>query len=762
MSSPASAAPPNAAVLPGERFFRGSLILLILSSIATLIATGKLDLPTCVVVSASMLYKAFRWLGHRPPEMSQRTATWLVLSYVAILPFDVFFFSRAVAAASTNPALYAALLGSVHFLLFVMIVRLYSASSDRDAFFLAMLAFAAILAAAILTIDTAFLVLFFIFLLFGVATFVGMEVRRGAKGALAPPFTQAAHERRLTRALTFAALSVAVGAILLGGALFFFFPRFTAGYLGRTGMQPSLMTGFTDDVELGQIGEIKKNPTVVMRVKTGKPVAYPQLRWRGIALSTFDGKRWTAPNHHATPLLPNSSGWIYVADPSTQREAQQKNSPQAGALQNDDPGIGLNYEVLLQPVATDSVFAPANAISLQGNFSSETLNAGWISRRSYLFRDFTGSLYNPFRTYAPVRYFGYSRLPTVNPAKLRAAQSDYPEDIRALYLQLPVLDPRIPRLSETVAARAETPYDKAVAVESYLRSRYTYTLNLTGKPGDQPLAHFLFETRAGHCEYFASAMAIMLRTLGVPSREVNGFLPGEYNDLAGDYIVRASDAHSWVEVYFPRNGWITFDPTPAVAPDFGFFSRLGQYIDWMELSWNEWVINYDFAHQVQMAQIMQRNTRSWTESVRGWFTREQRSSKVWLRSFVDRRGVVTFAVPMGLVLLLVLLRYGWLTAAIRHLGLYLQLRTPKTAGLNPQLASRLYAELLLLLARRGFARRASQTATEFAAAVSEPGLAGQVREFTRIYAQARFGGAPCDAARLRQLLEQIRSAFRSL
>ena len=144
----------------------------------------------------------------------------------------------------------------------------------------------------------------------------------------------------------------------------------------------------------------------------------------------------------------------------------------------------------------------------------------------------------------------------------------------------------------------------------------------------------------------------MLRTLGIPSREVNGFLPGEYNDLAGDYIVRASDAHSWVEVYFPGDGWVTFDPTPAAAENFGFFSRLGQYVDWMELSWNEWVINYDFAHQVQMAQILQRNTRNWTESTRGWFAREQAGGKQWLRSWLDRRGAITFVLPVALMLLL--------------------------------------------------------------------------------------------------------------
>lgn len=742
-----AASPVSVTSLPAERFFHGSLFFLILTSIGMLIATGKLDLASCVLASVAILYKGFRGWRSKSPQLSHRAATWLVASYLVVFPLDVLFFSRAFVASSTNPALYAALLGAVHFLLFVMLVRLFSASTDRDALFLAMLAFAAILAAAVLTVDTSFLVLFFIFLLFGVATFVGMELRRSARGAISPPLdAQPAQERRITRALSLATLSVALGAILIGGALFFFFPRFNAGYLGRTGMQPSLMTGFTDDVELGQIGEIKKDSTVVMRVKTGKPVGDPLLRWRGIALSTFDGKRWTTPHHHAAALTPNPDGWIYVAD-----SAQQQN----------DASVGLQYEVLLQPLATDALFAPANAISLQGNFSGEGSNVAWSSRRSYLLKDSTGSLFNPFRNYARVRYYGFSRLPKLNAAKLRAASSDYPEEIRAAYLQLPTLDPRVPELSKTVTARAPTPYEKTVAIEAYLRSRFTYTLSLTGKPGEDPLAHFLFETRAGHCEYFASAMTIMLRTLGIPAREVNGFLPGEYNDLAGDYIVRASDAHSWVEVYFPGSGWVTFDPTPSAAQDFGLLSRLGKYMDWMELSWNEWVINYDFAHQVQMAQLMQRNTRSWTESARAWFAAEQRKSKRSIKSWLYRHGPFTFVVPLALILFLAVLRYDLLPTAIRRLRLYWQLRAPESARANPLLASRLYAELLRLLERRGLARHASQTPLEFATALSQPALASEVREFTQIYAHARFGGAPCDTVRLRQLLDQVRSSPRS-
>ncbi len=286
-------------------------------------------------------------------------------------------------------------------------------------------------------------------------------------------------------------------------------------------------------------------------------------------------------------------------------------------------------------------------------------------------------------------------------------------------------------------------------IENYLRTRFTYTLDLTGNVDKDPLATFLFKTRAGHCEYFASAMTIMLRAIGIPSREVNGFLPGEYNDLGGDYIVRASDAHSWVEAYFPGTGWVTFDPTPASNEQPGFFSRLGLYIDWMELNWNEWVINYDFAHQVQMAQNMQRNTRNWTEAARNWFTLQQVRGKQKLKSWLARSGDITFALPVALAILLVLLRYNVIGIALRKLRFNLQLRRPSRGSANPQLASRLYSELLRVLAKRGFARKESQTALEFAGALSEPRLAPAVREFTQIYAQARFGGAACDTQRLR-------------
>jgi hypothetical protein len=745
----ASLANPRTPALPAERFFRTSLSLLILTSVLTLVSTGKLDIFTLVVGPLAALFKGYRWWHGRPAELSSRAATWCVLAYLAFFPVDILFLSRFFVGNSSNPPLYAALLAAVHFLIFVTLVRFYSAVRDRDATFLAMLSFAGILAAAVLTVDTTFLIFFFVFLLFGVATFVGMELRRGAVGAVTPaPNLQPERDRRLTRALGFAALTVALGAIVLGSGLFFFFPRFSAGYLGHASFSPSLMTGFSENVELGQIGEIKKNSAVVMRVQTGKPVGYERLRWRGVALTTFDGKRWTSPERRSQTLSPSPDGWIYMADPGQKTNA---------------PGPGILYTVYLEPLATDAIFVPGKVVSLQGNFTGEDGGSFSAMRRSYIFRDSTDTLLNPFHNYGAIRYAGFSRLPPLNAAKLRAAPTNYSPDITEVYLQLPAqLDARIPEFARQIVKDAPTPFDKALVMESYLRGRFAYTLNLTGKPGDDPLAHFLFETHAGHCEYFASAMTIMLRTLGIPAREVNGFLPGEYNDLGGDYIVRASDAHSWVEVYFPGSEWQVFDPTPAAPENAGnFLTRLGQYADWLQITWSEWVIGYDFAHQLVLAQNLQRTSRSWSDTARDWFAKKQRASRRWMTSWQFRHGATGFLLPVFLVALLVVLRFNLIAELIRRVRLFLQLRGARSAQSNPQLASRLYSELLRILARRGLLRVESQTPFEFAAAVNSPNLASPVQEFTEIYAHARFGGAPCDTTRLRQLLDQIRSALRT-
>jgi hypothetical protein len=737
------------ASLPADRFYRTALFFLVLTSVMTLVGTGKLDLFTTIVAPALVLYKGVRWWQGHPPELQHAMATRLVVAYVFFFPADLFFISRALAGNAPNPGLYAGLLAVVHFLLFVTLVRFYSVVTDRDAVFLSMLSFAGVLASAIFTVDTSFLAFFVVFLVFAVAVFVGLEIRRGAKGAVFPPIeADASRERRFHRSLSIAALSVSSGAVVIGTVLFFAFPRFSAGYFAHTGLQPSLMSGFTDNVELGQIGEIKKNTMLVMRVQTGKPVNYPLLRWRGIALTNFDGHRWYSPELKTITRQPDPNGWIFL-------------SPSAG-LQGR-AAMQLQFVTLLQPSATAALFGPAKVMALRGDFSGEGGTYDVTVRRSYLAVDSTGSIYNPFHNFSQIRYEGKSILPVARPAQARLAGTDYPEEIRETYLQLPSrMDRRVSELARKISAGATNPYDQSLAIEKYLQTNFAYTLNLTGNPAPDPLAHFLFETKAGHCEYFATAMAVMLRTLGIPSREVNGFLPGEYNDLGGDYIVRASDAHSWVEAYFPGTGWLTFDPTPpASEQSAGLFSRLELYLDWFQLTWNEWVINYDFSHQLTLARNVGQISTDWKEKWQKKIDHLQNSGMERLADWQRSHGLLQFAVPVLLLASLALLRMEWLRSLIRWLRLAWLANLPAAERNSPQMASRLYAELLRLLQKRGFARREAQTPREFAAwLASQDSFAPVVREFTDLYVEARFGGAPCDAFRLRALLEQVRSAPR--
>lgn len=738
---------PATSRLPAERFFRVSLFLLLFTAILTLIGTGKIDIFTSILAMVALLYRARRWWYGHEPELHPRTATILVLGYLLFFPVDMFFLSRGLAVNSPNPPLYAALISSVHFLLFILLVRLYSARTDRDAHFLVMLAFAALLASAVLTVDTTFLFLFFFFLLFAIATYTGLELRRGAIGASLPATgVQSESETQLARALGYSALGVSLGAIVCGTVLFFLFPRISAGYLGKTSFNPSLLSGFTDQVELGQIGQIKKSEAIVMRVETGKPIDYPALRWRGNALANFDGRRWSSPQHEPEKLESNAEGWIPLRE-----------RPKTGELR----GEILQFTILQEPMASNALFVPGNALALRGNFTGE---AGGVShRRTYIYRDASGSLSNPFHNYVAIRYTGLSQLPPLDRARLRASGAEYPSDIRETYLQLPTdLDQRISVLAQSTTQRAVTSYDKAATLESFLKTKYAYTLDLSGQPGKDPLARFLFETRAGHCEYFASAMTVMLRTLGIPAREVNGFLPGEYNDLGGDYIVRASDAHSWVEAYFPGNGWIVFDPTPpAPEESTSLFKRLSHFADWAELTWNDWVIGYDFAHQAALAQTVQMRSRNWRDVAASWYSAKQEQFKYRLSEWQLHHKGFGLALPVLLVGVLLALRYGRLGRLWERLRISLAFRSKKADTARMMMASRLYQEMVRLMRRHGYTRRDAQTAFEFAEAVNKPGLDATVKEFARLYAEARFGGATGDIPRLQQLLGTIRTELRA-
>ncbi len=165
------------------------------------------------------------------------------------------------------------------------------------------------------------------------------------------------------------------------------------------------------------------------------------------------------------------------------------------------------------------------------------------------------------------RYQVQALISNANPRQLREAGQDYPDEIKSRYLQLPAYSDRTKALARDLAERQDNPYDIAVSIQNYLRLNLAYNDNISSPPEGKDLVdYFLFESQQGYCTYYASAMAEMLRILGIPSRVVTGFYPAAYDLNAGGYLYRDRNAHAWVEAYFPGYGWISFEPTAARVP----------------------------------------------------------------------------------------------------------------------------------------------------------------------------------------------------
>jgi hypothetical protein len=318
-----------------------------------------------------------------------------------------------------------------------------------------------------------------------------------------------------------------------------------------------------------------------------------------------------------------------------------------------------------------------------------------------------------------------------------------------------VIDPRIPRLAAQIAGSASNNYDKASALEQYLKAHFGYTLQLPRSAVKDPLANFLFERKQGHCEYFASTMAVMLRTLGIPARVVNGFRSDEFNDLTGNYVVRAKDAHAWVEAFFPGYGWQSFDPTPAGnAGTPQGWGRVGLYLDAMSSFWREWIISYDTSHQYILGQAALGGTRASWERARAWARGHYESMLTWARrgqKQMERSPRRWTALGSGIAVLLLLLGNAARVSRMIHhkrLGSHPE-RFPEEA------AALWYGRMVRSLARWGMQRLPGNTPQEFVKKIEDDRLRTRVAQFTQAYESARFGNSADDAQRLPELYEEV-------
>jgi transglutaminase-like putative cysteine protease len=700
-----------------ERYFNVALYLLVLTGFGTLASTGGLDLLAVAVVGFALLVRGYHLLTHRQVTIPERWTTYLTLLYVAVYFADYFFVSRSF------------LVATVHLVLFGMVIRLFSLQRARDHFMLAVLSFLMVLAAAVLTVDSVFLFSFAGFLLVAVITFVLMEMRHSVAedGGRAQEPKDSAPYRRMANVLL-ATAPMLMLMILAGGSLIFFLlPRVSSRYLSAYSVGSDISTGFSDRVQLGRIGQIQQSSAVVMHIQIEDDLegAY-DLKWRGVALSQFDGRVWSNP----------------LAQVDLRQSGNGYRLGTSGTGKRSSPAVRpIRYRVLMEPMGTNVFFLADKPVALLGNFRHVTTDAG-------------GAVYNLDSDHPVNRYEAESRLSDADASELRLAPNTAPGAM-ALYLTLPTLDTRISRLAEEITASAPTNYDKALVTERYLRTHFGYTLDLGRTLPRDPIAYFLFERKKGHCEYFASSMAVMLRSLHIPSRVVTGFRGGEFNDLTGQYLVRASNAHSWVEAYFAGYGWVSFDPTPGGDLDtHSGWSRISLYVDAAASFWREWVVNYDVTHQRSLGQGAGQSSRRLYNDLRAWYSRNYQSMLASARRTHQQitkspaEWLGGSVVAAGLLLVLLNLRQIIRALANRRLRAHPD-RAPRES------ATLWYDQMLRRLARRGWRKSPGQTPHDFVAAIQEPVLQKKVATFTRAYESARFGRSVDDARALPELFEEI-------
>ncbi len=707
-----------------KNYFTLCSFLFVATGFLALALTGRLDAvtPLLYIVALGAAWYTERY--HAEWLFSSRTAVLLSTLSIPLCIVDVVLFG-------SNP-----FIALTRFALFLSVVKLFQVKRDSDWVWLYALTFCEVLLAASLTIDVSFMISFGLFLFFFVATLSAFEITRShrnlatveeethaLRGQKARPLRRAPYLSSIAGAQLFLVLLVSLPIFLL-------MPRFGGGALGSIFSPTETLSGFSDKVRLGDIESIKLNSAVVMYVKLDRT---PQkfVRWRGVALDTYDPARGTWSAEKPTDLrdMPAVPNQINTGGRSVVQVTALRPNTSIDQL--------LEQKIYLEPLSIRTVFAASRATVLDGIPGTVTV-------------DWNESLAGPDHRSSRLTYVALSDTSAPTDAQLAADTStDLPARVRKLGLGRVDMDPRVAQLAREVIGDATTPIEKARRIETFLRTQFTYSLKL--KRSDMsidPIADFLLNTRTGHCEYFASSMVIMLRSVGVPARLVNGFQMGEYNALTGTYTVRQSDAHSWVEVYFVgADRWLEFDPTPAAGFNSyagGLAAQFRHSLEAVQMMWIRYVVALDSREQISML----RSAQQWLLGVKSAITSKWREWRydvsAWLRVTAYRAHVTpqhVFALIVSLLalgvaafMLFVLQARGW------NLGSFVipvwRWRGFGRRHLPPErFAMGFYGQMQSILARSGIARPIDVTPREFA---RETRIV-EVERLTELYHLVRFG-----------------------
>ena len=673
-----------------SRALTAAIYLLVADGIAALFLGGLLDLPGLVVVAALV---AGSWWQE---SLRQRLEPIPWLGAVLVGLAGAALVVEIVTGAGGMLDVFT------HLLIFLLLVKLYTLRTLRDARDVAFLSFFTLVAASPVTTSLVFLGLFVTFLVVGTWLLMLRHLMNEADIVAGPT-------SRIGRDLVHLALASSAATVVVTALLFLIIPRIGQAALPLRAQASRMVAGFTERVQLGAFGEIEADATVVMRVHLtslstgGAPERLTSLRWRGLAFDHFDGRTWTVSR-------------------STLKLTLRREHPVPFPVHQFYGGPVLTQEIRLEPMETQMIFGAPRLLRLQ-------------TRSDFVTIDDLGNVAVPQAT-ARLQYTVDSEPEIGDPRRADIADARQPHDPRwqARYTQLPRVSPRIHALAREVTAGSVDPYDAAQRLTAWLNRELGYTRVLERPTIDDPLEDFLFVRRSGNCEYFAAALAVMLRSLQIPARVVNGFQRGEWNPYGRYFMVRLRDAHSWVEVFVDGAGWVTLDPSPRTGAEAAAPAPPAVlWLDSMRVSWYRYVVSFSLHDQLAAVDLVRQAT--WTLGATA------------LRP-ADWRPGFRVAVAGAALVVAVVVVVGW------------QRRRGGAAGAA---MPGFYAHALRVLARRGLAPGAGETAREFARRAPAAPWAPPLAQLTGAYERVRFGGAalaPDEAAVVDAALADLALAVR--
>ncbi len=601
------------------------------------------------------------------------------------------------------------LLAAAHWLVYLQLIKMFLPKTIEDDWFLFMLGLVQVLVGGVMSQSDKVGAALFGWVLTSLWVLTLFALHREAIRLQAYPMatSEAGGDRSepyrglINPAFLFASSRVAALTLALGGLIFLAMPRFSSmGNSQSNGAVGKHLSGFDDEVQLGQLGEILENDSVVMSIEMTDregsrigPSAGSEYRWRGVSLDSYEKGRWKRPR-----LLPNNYSFA-----PTQSNREPNLIRQAIKLEPTDSPILFSMRPILDANANDRRYDP-DLNEIDGSLFR--MNSAAVTV------DYVAATSNRTDAVQPGEGFPVFEYE----AKLVAMDADLKAKIRA------IAEEQVKGIPENDRR------GRAGALLDYLRAsgRFQYTLKLDiVDPELDPVLDFLVNRKAGHCEFFASALTLMLRSLDIPARMVNGFKGGDYNAVTGATTVRQKHAHSWVEALVDEASdqgtarlpiWLTLDPTPAdqrndsVAKVGGVASNFRLVTDLIRYIWIFYIVGFNAERQDR---FLYAPIRALIAEARRGFEIMGQSVRDLLHfpsveSFFSLRGfVVSFAALLVLVGLVQLV--AWLGRRLIR-----RYRGPRAAYASGAAAIQFYRRLLALLAEYGLERPPAETPREFA------------------------------------------------